>query len=300
MTALRSRFEDQNADLVALLKELSGETVIYVPNHGNAGDSLIAAATYQLLATYGVEYEVMSAPQHLARVEGRTILLGGGGNLVPLYSTMATLMRAAIGRANRVVLLPHSVRGNEELLAELPPETVLFCREALSFEHARRHAARAQVHFGHDLGLYADLDLLDAQAQAEGFAGEFAEMVAEKAGISPEALRGKDLSCIRGGAEGTVKRQGRNFDASTYFRFGVLPGGAEKAAWMLAEFVRLGRTVRTNRLHVGIAAGLAGIETVLLDNNYGKISGVYMHSMRDHFPHVTFEGEAVTQDPFSA
>ena len=43
----------------------------------------------------------------------------------------------------------------------------------------------------------------------------------------------------------------------------------------------------TDRLHVGIAAALMGKEVFLLDNTYGKLSGVYNHSLKQN-PHIHF------------
>ena len=45
--------------------------------------------------------------------------------------------------------------------------------------------------------------------------------------------------------------------------------------------------VRTDRLHVGIAAALTGADVELLDNSYGKLSGVYAQSLHT-LPHVSF------------
>jgi exopolysaccharide biosynthesis predicted pyruvyltransferase EpsI len=45
--------------------------------------------------------------------------------------------------------------------------------------------------------------------------------------------------------------------------------------------------VVTDRLHVGIGSMLMGKEVFLLDNSYGKVSGVYEHSMKQ-CPRVHF------------
>lgn len=44
--------------------------------------------------------------------------------------------------------------------------------------------------------------------------------------------------------------------------------------------------ILTDRLHLGISGALLGKEVFLMDNVYGKISGIYEFSLRERFPRV--------------
>ena len=44
--------------------------------------------------------------------------------------------------------------------------------------------------------------------------------------------------------------------------------------------------ILTDRLHLGISGALLGKEVFLMDNVYGKISGIYELSLRERFPRV--------------
>ena len=57
-------------------------------------------------------------------------------------------------------------------------------------------------------------------------------------------------------------------------------------------------TVNTNRLHIGVAGALLGLNVNFYDNNYGKNAAVYEFSMRDRFPNVVWKGrpEGVLED----
>lgn len=44
--------------------------------------------------------------------------------------------------------------------------------------------------------------------------------------------------------------------------------------------------ILTDRLHLGISGALLGKEVFLIDNVYGKISGIYELSLRERFPRV--------------
>lgn len=292
-------FEAQNRDLAALFHELSGKHVYFFPNYGNAGDSLIAAATYQLLDHYNIEYDIRTTPDEASELKGECILLGGGGNLIPLYKGMNELLKAAIKGNNRVTLLPHSIRGHSWVLSKLTNLATIYCREAASYQYTQFTAKSANVLLGHDLGLFLDSNQL-ARDHADDFAKErFSALLKEKCWMTPEELMGSSVSCIRGGVEATIRPEGKNFDISVIFKGHVTPGAAELSAWMLHEFTRLCKEVTSNRLHVCIAAALAGTRIYMHDNNYGKVSGVYLQSMRDRFPNAVFSGEMVRSDPFS-
>lgn len=282
-------FEQTNRDLANLFRELRGRTVYCVPNPGNGGDALIAAATYQLFRHYQINVNLLYGTEEVKKLSGQFVFLGGGGNFVPMYGSVATMFKALLGRNNKVVLLPHSVRGHEEVLAQMEPGTMLFCRELDSFAYARRQTTAATIHLGHDLALYLDLEELRATpGLLEAVEPDFAARLMEKSKLTPGAIEGKRMSCIRGGVESTFKAKGANYDVSIVFQTGVSPGRAEAGSWMMLEFTRLAAHITTNRLHVGVASALTGTPTTLYDNSYGKVSGIYAHSMQDRFPHVEF------------
>lgn len=69
--------------LCAFLKERCQGEVLYIPNPGNAGDALIAAATYQVLDDLGINYLIKRHKDDMeSDVSGRVVIYGGGGNLI--------------------------------------------------------------------------------------------------------------------------------------------------------------------------------------------------------------------------
>jgi exopolysaccharide biosynthesis predicted pyruvyltransferase EpsI len=296
---LVERFERENAELAETLREMRGSDVVYFANPGNGGDSLIAAATYQLFSHYRVDYEVLHTPEDAAALRGRTVVLAGGGNLVPLYHGMAAVVRRLLPGDNRVVLLPHSLRGNEALLGELPASWTVFCRELASWRHVRRHAPACNARLGHDLALYLDIEQLDADIDSAEVSERFRSTLESGTKLTLETVTGRPMSCMRHGAERTSLPKGPNHDIAVVFAAGVTPGLAEQGAWMMLEFARRASQITTNRLHVGVASALVGTPTALHDNSYGKVSGVYLHSMRGRFPHVSFAGEMLSDAVFA-
>jgi exopolysaccharide biosynthesis predicted pyruvyltransferase EpsI len=292
-------FERQNSELAKIFKKFSGKEIHFFPNYGNAGDSLIASATYQLLNHYQVPCQIHTAPAEAEEIRDDIIFLGGGGNMIPLYKGMANLMRAAVKGNNEVYLLPHSVRGHETLLQKLPRSVTIFCREALSYQHVQFHARRSKVVLGHDLGLYLDANLLNQHEAIPATREKFEAILARKFGSSSSELAGSHISCIRGGVEATISPDRDNYDISVLFKGHVTPREAEASAWMLHEFTRIAGRITSNRLHVCISAALAGTPVEMYDNSYGKVSGVYLQSMRDRFQNAKFKGQMQGKCPFS-
>lgn len=293
-------FERKNGHLADLFRRHRNKTIKYFMNPGNAGDSLIAAATYQLFDHYNIDVEILSSVAEAKALRNETVLLAGGGNLVPLYHGMAALIRALQPGNNRIIVLPHSVRGNEELLQSLVPATTIYCRELPTHQHVLAHAPSIEAELSHDLALFLDTDKLydDMESDAE-IHDLFREMLLERAKLTPEAIDGKKMSCMRHGVEKTFIPRAPNFDISIVFQIGVKPREANRGAWMLLEFTRLASEITTNRLHVGVASALSGTTTQLHDNSYGKVSSIYTHSMQKDFPNVSFNGEMMADYVFA-
>ena len=289
-----------NAALGALLRDLaaSGTEVLYVPNLGNAGDSLIAAATFQVLRSQGLRWRILDHRDLRADTAGAVLLYGGGGNLVPLYLDARRFIAAHHRRARRLVLLPHTIEGNEDLLGELGPNVDLIARERRSFEHIRAHAPRARHHLMHDVALGVDLEELRggplrlfAAPPSLRIAALLAKRGWQRLG-RPRPPAGRVLAAFRTDREATgIARPADNYDLSSIYLDWVSPEGfARVASRDLLAIADRYDEIRTNRLHVGIAGALLGKRMVLHDNSYGKNRAIWEHSLAGRFPNVEWRG----------
>ena len=259
--------------------------MLYVACPGNSGDSLIGAATYQLFAKYGIPFSLL-APED--QPTERTVLLSGGGNLVEMYTYMASVVRRLVNRSNRIIVLPHSIMGHWTDLSRLGPNDVIYCREMDSYKRVKAAGLSAEVRLGHDLALYLDTAVLEASLPSRSeLMGSFGERI-RHARIDIDKIDGKRVSCMRRGVEATFVPKGVNYDVSHMLRSGTRPGLAERGSWDLVHFCSRAAHITTNRLHVGIASILAGTPVTLHDNNYGKVSGVFRHSLEGRYPNVEF------------
>jgi exopolysaccharide biosynthesis predicted pyruvyltransferase EpsI len=292
-------FEEQNGELARLLRQHRGLTVHYFANPGNAGDSLIAAATYQILQAYEINLQIFDSPAAAGRISGETVFLAGGGNLVPVYHGMGVVIKSLAGRGNRIIILPHSIRMVDEIMLALEPASIVFCRERATYNYVVGIAPHVISHLSHDMALFLDKDALRASDHIpDDIESRFWAILSAETALTEATLKRKKVSCMRHGLEKTFVPRVPNNDISIVFKMGVRPGSAEMAAWMMINFAELAAEVTTNRLHMGIASALAGTKTVLYDNSYGKVSQIYKHSMMNRFTHVSFLGEEGSDDAF--
>jgi exopolysaccharide biosynthesis predicted pyruvyltransferase EpsI len=273
-----------------VLRPFRNQSVLFFPNSGNAGDSLINVASFHALDRAGVRWQAIGQG---ANVEGRTVILGGGGNFIPAYATIRNAFLGFLDKAKEIILFPHTVRGNEDVLERMGSNVTLICRDVESYRHASTVAASALVLLAHDMAFHLDAErLLDSTEAAAVHMPAFQEAI-RKHNIDLAGLQRRDrVFYARHDVERSGSIGGSDADVSAIFAFGTWPGMAERAAWSLMEMVRTSPPIETDRLHVGIAAALLGKPCVLHDNSYGKNLGVWQHSLRHHFPSVTFSRKA--------
>lgn len=246
---------------------------------GSAGDSLRQAATYQLFRTLKIDFTLLPKTEN---VEGAVVVIGGGGNLVPAFSTARKALLRTARAARRVIVLPQTVRGNEELLEDLGPSVEIFCRDPESYLHVLAHRSRARAYLAHDLSFSIDIDCLSDSAAAQAEA-----LLAEKTPTAPVVR----LITETGHGFFFHRRTKRilpksSIDISRLFKTGTMPNKAEVGALALLSYLERLEEIYTDRLHVGIAAAILGKRVYLYDDSHGIAASVYRHSLQADFPKV--------------
>lgn len=274
------------SDLIATLQSLTEPR--YVQFYGNAGDALIASGAAKLFGLAGVS----PRPCAMADIRpGDNVVVGGGGNLVPEYRDCAAILRRCLEvDVERVLLLPHTIRGHGELLASLDGRFEIACRDYRSMQWVSEHAPRAKVFFTHDLALL--LDPAAFTARRLPFPADLARRCRNRRYIKwrmrllgIRAQRGR-LAIFRGDSERTSEPQQQ--DVSGYY--GSKYVSPRECDDITADVFRIMSKVdelHTNRLHMGIAGALSGLKVFLYDNSYGKISAIHEASL-GRFPNVSF------------
>ena len=312
----------EKADLKGYFSKIGNEPILYCPNPGNAGDSAIALATYQLFEEVGCSYTIVNRYADL-NTRGKIIVYGGGGNLgSPEYGEARQFIGQYHERAKRLIVLPHTVRGNEDLLQNLGKNIDIFCRERVSYDWVNEHVTAGNVYladdmaFGLDAGMLLDrhgpsrrklmrrigsgvwLSLLNRTALRRS--KDFDFHVNGRLGLTAlyqlmgrTVFQEKVLSAVRTDAERTDQREPPgNVDVSRVFEYGVLPlSRAQEATVFLLAYLDQFERIVTNRLHIGILGALLHKEVDFYPNSYYKNKAVYEFSMRSRFPNVRWHND---------
>src|SRR5262245_35805142 len=136
-------------DCAAWLKSsANGEVIYWVPNYGNAGDCLIAASTASLFRRQRIKFRSVSNPAKFSS-NGKFICYGCGGSRKGIWRFLQKHHESA----TRLVVLPHTLRENEDVLAALSSRVTIICREAVSYAHCEAYARKAEILMADDLAL---------------------------------------------------------------------------------------------------------------------------------------------------
>lgn len=271
------------------LDQFRGEDVLFVPNEGNAGDCLILASTLKAMAKALINLEIADDG---ADFKNRTVFLGGGGNLVGVYRGMRQTIEACRSEAARVVLLPHTIRGNDELIESLDGRFTIWCRERRSFEHVRKLNPDLDCHIGHDMAFHCDVEEFLCDQECNEIGPSLLNDGLKRCGTSLERLAGLPVvRFMRTDREARSSRIANDLDVSRAFGRVADVETSKLAAWCFLKTISAAKQVITDRLHVAIACALLGKNCELLDNSYNKNREVYAHSLH-HFGSISFKQSA--------
>lgn len=278
------------------------ETVYFCPNPGNAGDSLLAHVTYELFDEYNIKYQILK--EQGFNPTDKILLYGGGGNLVPYYTHARNFILKYHRLVKKLIILPHSIDGNEDLIKKLDENVDIITREEVTYNHVKKNALRANVFLADDLGFSLNVEkILSKMPQFSLhlvnlklpvrilFQGNYTEMKHRARKLFQNEKK-HVLNCFRTDQEKSdIDIPSDNVDLSSIFSYGV--DSKEKAFYVcyrLLNFINSYEEIRTNRLHVAIAGALLGKEVKLYSNSYYKCEAVYEFSIKGRFPNVTWMG----------
>lgn len=272
-------------DIERYLAGFAGRKVLLVRNEGNDGDCLILAATLTAMSKAAIDVRIVDGD---ADFKDQTVFLAGGGNLVGIYQGMQHAIAACRPSAARIVILPHTIRGNAPLLESLDERTTIWCRDRRSLAHVTAVNPRIDCRLGHDMAFHCNVEefLSDPECNASGTPLLHSSL--DRAGMSLDKLaRMRIVRFMRTDREAGASNRPGDLDISKAF------GGVGEAeisklrAWCFLKALSVTNHVVTDRLHVAIGCALLGRRCELLDNSYNKNREIYAHSLTQ-FPSITF------------
>lgn len=287
------------------MKELLNrlDKIYYWPNNGNLGDLLIAEATRQYFRRNNITW-VEYMPDNPPACENITLVYGGGGRFTSHWGGIDVhLAHLTHPRVKRGIILPHSFYEVDYFIQGLDERHTIICREKRSFDYCCSLEPQATILLGDDMGIQlsiADLpDIKDVPVLNDCTnKEEFLQFKLLQRGWIQNVLRGVRKSTIVSFMSGknkkitfllrTDKEKSTVFTSPLSYDISRAWDASCRETVFNALFIRVFAealmypdVIVTDRLHVGIMAHLCGKEVYLLDNDYGKLSGVYNQSLSD-------------------
>ena len=263
-------FTTDDSLLLSKLKNLKEFT--YIPNPGNMGDMLIAAATLQFFDRNKLHYTMFQKSK-----KSETIVYGGGGIWTRDYKEAWINILPYFQKATKIIILPGSFYDCSEFVEQLDERFIVFCRERQSYDYLTNAQTKAEIILDHDMAFRLDdtifqhhdftlnvdiskaINKLETARHKLSPVGYFLRKDCESIYDYPTDL---DLSALL---------YGNSLSTKDYIMF---------CALIMLCAVDSVNAVVTDRLHVGIASILMGKPTYLLDNSYKKVSNVYNNTLQ--------------------
>lgn len=225
--------------------------VYYLANRGNWGDALIRYGTVKFFKDIKLNYREIKHNKRskvIPCILGGTVIYGGGGAWCSLWNGAAKAV-SSLSKRFTVIVLPSTF------------ETSYTFRNT-SFHVRDQFQSQANMegaNFCHDMAFYIGEDFYDGtKGNGNGY---FFREDKESAGKVPLKKENQDLSPL-----GRQTSPVNNFFTA------------------ISNF----SVIFTDRLHVAIAACLLKKEVHFYPGSYFKNYAVYLSSIKDHFPNVTF------------
>lgn len=263
---------DINLDDTLLLSALKKmESFSYMPNSGNMGDMLIAGATMQWFDKNDLDWH--------RTYEGEmpeNFVYGGGGAWLHEWIEYMKPTLSIMKKAKKVIILPSSFNDVPELIEILDERFIVFCREKKSYDYLKSQNTKAEILLDHDMAFR-----LSGKFKKNFKApNKLLKKRSEKLEKRLSQLH-KNVDLFRNDSEsaGHHKTDLDLSDTLGWFSQYEPRENIDFAMKTMIKAVYNFDTIKTDRLHVAIAAALTGADVILYDNSYGKISGVYQQTL---------------------
>lgn len=250
----------------------------FMPNGGNLGDNLIAAAIIQKFEKKKLSWSLFTGGS--PSMSDKDILIyGGGGSLVPLYQGGVDCINY-LKRFNRpIVVFPQTVRGHSAFW-ESSKGINIFCRDIESYRYISSYSSN-KAFLADDMAINLDIDEYP-------YSGVIDYHKKIKAISSPGSIS-RELNVFRRDEESFNKNSLINsvdVPVIQYPKFTSAGDIKTQAMFFLMSFAPFDQ-LNTDRLHSCIAAAKIGLNVNFYDNSYGKNLAVYEFSLKERFDNVS-------------
>lgn len=282
------------------LEQFKGEEIYYKPNPGNGGDALIAFSALQLFKKLKIDYKIISAPVDLT---DKIVFYAGGGNLVDYYSHCANFVESNHSKVRKLIILPHTIKGHNELLSSLGTNVEIFCRELTSYNYMQQYKNIGGLYLDDDLVLdmeitpyllaYKKTKRLITLAKVRFMAASIYKGRKPISTFFRQIGKEKTLYAFRQDVESTNQDLPKgNVDLTGLINLSpemTDEKKIERTCQRILSTMNRFDVIYTNRLHVCIPAAMLGKTVNFYDNAYHKNKSIYEFSLKEKFPNVNWK-----------
>lgn len=271
-------------DLVLLLRPLS--PFYYWPNNGNLGDLLIAEATRQFFRRHGLIYREYH-PDNPPEEKTYNLVYGGGGRFTPHWGGLERFSELLTATAVRkCVILPHSISGVDTFVRSFDERHTIIARTEATRLYCREQNRAAHVEVADDMALQMDLSFLPTSETAErtlpqGLYENMLKNTRSATAFIPGTGRRVTFILRTDREKSSLISSPFAYDLSMALPNTDCRENPLNGSWLRAFADALGECdwVVTDRLHVAVMAHLMKRTVLMLDNDYGKLSGVWHQTL---------------------
>lgn len=257
--------------------------LVMTPEHRNLGDHAIAQAEITLLDELGIQFieysdrriKQMIDNKSLHALNGRTILIHGGGNLGSLWPAVESKMREVVKNnpKSNILMLPNTI------YYENDPKGAVEFSESVEFYNSHKRLkiyAREKISYEKMKPVYRDVTLMP-------------DMVLYMNKCQPEIKRNGCILCLRSDREKTRSEESESIlRAQISSLFGnniheldmvsneaVLLKDRDSALEKQFDAFRHAELVVTDRLHGMIFSAITGTPCIVINSRSPKVKGCY-------------------------
>jgi len=253
-------------DIRIFLKKYINEDIIYIPNPGNAGDSIIVYGTLQIFNEIELKYSIGSINKIY---NNKLLIYAGGGNLVGLYKNCYNFLKNNKDN-NKIIILPHSIKDEDDLLSSLNDNIIIICREIPSYNYVKNIVKyKNNVYLSKDMAFYIKNINNYIKIKGNGICNAY-RIDCEKTNIDIPS-NNIDLSI-------SLRKIGNTTNIISINEVSI----------SIFEYLSKFEVINTNRLHIAIAGSLLNKIVNLYSNSYYKNKAIYVYSIKDVFKNTTF------------
>jgi len=299
----------ENYSVINELKKL--DEFLFSANNGNLGDVIIAEAEYQIFESLGLNYAMLdlyNKGKENEWLKYSNYVYGGGGLFCGLYNYENVKATFQYNHFRKIIILPSSFSKCDDLLEVFDERFIVFCREKRSYDYCISINKKARIILAHDMAFGLDYGFIAQKSNlvtnaVSHFDKKYSTLLYESYSCFMitsrnimQAINEKTLRLennlklgilLRSDIESNLSEDYKNkylqnsLDLSNFGWISCTDAGLVKGLSLLFIMsLNYFDIIVTDRLHIGITSAILGKKVYMLDNSYGKLSGVYNQSMR--------------------